>query len=61
MNGSSPQWWASEMENWGLDGKEDKDEDWLVVGSSYWCGDILHLRVDDWICRVGTGELGRDL
>lgn len=48
------------MESWGLGGKEDKDEDWLVVGSSCWCGDILHLRVD-WICRVGTGKLGRDL
>lgn len=61
MNGSRPQWWVSEMGSWGLDGKEEEEEeDCLVVGSSYRCGDTPHLRVV-WICRVGTGEWVRDL
>lgn len=45
--GLRPQWWVSEMGNWGLEGKEEgilkANEDWLMVGSNYCGGDSPYL------------------
>lgn len=42
-----PQWWVSEMGNWGLEGKEEgvlkANDDWLVADSNYCGGDIPYL------------------